>query len=567
MSFLSRFAVITRGGLRFTGNTLGLSKISNLNRAGLLGSIGAFSARPGISVPTFPDGTTLDYTLNFSSATLSLPVGSTVLYAELVWGGIFRSSTQNIQNLINNPVSFATPAQTVDITPDAATAQQFLYTSAGGATIEYYVRSANVTSLVAAAGAGTYSVGRVPALVDPIDNDTSQTNHAGWTLAVVYENGAEILSYLKLWAGGALVNPDTLQTDIQITDFLTPASGAITARAFMSAGEGDAVISGDQCLFGPDVAGLQPLSGARNPVANFFASQICNETGALDTTGTFGTRNANPQTGTNTTACRQGWDITSVDVSPLMSNGQTQALFRFTTSVDLYIPNALGLKIESLGAFLSTTKSSPQTFVQVGEPISYTVSVTNTGDIPAVNVTLDDVVSPGLELVPNSIKLNGVPVAGTFPVNLPDLAAGQSVIVTYQAFAPVLPTPNPTANHALSQYVYFPFPDTPVNGSQSSPDVNVLIVENQPEVVKSVDRDYAVAGDVITYTSVVTNGGTLTLDGVVFVDDVPVGAQFVAGSVTVDGIPYAAYNPETGFPIGSLAPSASVTVTFKALVL
>lgn len=82
--------------------------------------------------------------------------------------------------------------------------------------------------------------------------------------------------------------------DVTVSGFSTPAAGAVSARLYISAGEGDAVLTGDQCLFGPDAAGLVNLSGPRNPAQNFFASQICDGQGQLDTSGTFGTRNADP---------------------------------------------------------------------------------------------------------------------------------------------------------------------------------------------------------------------------------------------------------------------------------
>ena len=38
MSFIKRYSNIRRGGIVFTGNTLGLSKLTNANRAGTQGS-------------------------------------------------------------------------------------------------------------------------------------------------------------------------------------------------------------------------------------------------------------------------------------------------------------------------------------------------------------------------------------------------------------------------------------------------------------------------------------------------------------------------------------------------
>ena len=221
MPFVQRYSDVKKGAIIFAGNTLGLSKAANSNSPGTEGSIGAFtSLNTSLQVGNFPAGTTLDYTLNGSRAQLSLPAGSSVLYAELVWGGLYRSTVNNISNLINNPVVFSTPlSANVQIAPDAATSQDFVIT-VDNVTVGFYVRSANVTALVAAALSGAYSVQRVPALIEAIDSRTSQTNHAGWTLAVVYENQTLDLRNLTLWSGGNVVSPSTGSTTVTVTNFL-----------------------------------------------------------------------------------------------------------------------------------------------------------------------------------------------------------------------------------------------------------------------------------------------------------------------------------------------------------
>lgn len=71
MAFIQRFSSITRGGIVFIGNTLGLSKLTNANQPGIQGSIGAFtSLNNGLVVNNFPAGTTLNYLQNGSSAIL-----------------------------------------------------------------------------------------------------------------------------------------------------------------------------------------------------------------------------------------------------------------------------------------------------------------------------------------------------------------------------------------------------------------------------------------------------------------------------------------------------------------
>lgn len=85
MPFIQRYSDVKKGGIAFTGNTLGLSKAPNQNAPGTEGSIGAFtSLNAALQVGTFPAGTTLSYLQNGSRATLNLPAGSVILYAELV---------------------------------------------------------------------------------------------------------------------------------------------------------------------------------------------------------------------------------------------------------------------------------------------------------------------------------------------------------------------------------------------------------------------------------------------------------------------------------------------------
>ncbi|MDE7406055.1 MAG: DUF11 domain-containing protein [Clostridiales bacterium] len=566
MPFVQRYSDVKKGGVVFTGNTLGLSKAPNQNAPGTLGSIGAFtSLNTTLQVGTFPAGTTLDYTQNGSRAVLNLPAGSTVLYAELVWGGLFRSSVNNISAVTNNSITFTTPNGTFTVAPDPATAQNFNI-PANDITVGFYVRSANVTSLVAAALSGTYAVQGVPALIEALDNRTADTNHAGWTLAVAYENATLPLRNMTVWSGGNVVSPNTGSTTITVSDFLTPEVQPITGKLFVSAQEGDAVLTGDRMLFGQSIATLAPLSGANNPESNFFASQINNENGTLDTSGTFGTRNANAAAGTNTSACRQGWDITAVDVSPLLAAAQTGAVIRFTSDGDLYVPNALALQIDSKGANPVITKSADKTYAEVGEQITYTLDIQNTGAVSALNVTVNDMLPPETTLVPNSVTVDGVPYAGALPVVIAEIAPNQTVSVAFKVTVNALPAVNPVFNIARADYQFFPFAGYPATSFSNSNPVAVYIISRQMTNVKSVNKSFAVAGDILTYTSVIKNTGSVPVTDVVFKDNIPVGTTFVNGSVTIDGVSYPAYNPQVGFFAANLTPQASVTVTFQVQV-
>ncbi|MGN1200787.1 MAG: DUF11 domain-containing protein [Candidatus Caccovivens sp.] len=565
MAFINRYSTIIRGGISFIGNTLGLSKASNSNTPGTEGSIGAFTSLGATQVNTFPVGTTSNYLQNGSNAILSLPALSNVLYAELVWGGLYKSSQNNISNLIDNAVTFSTPNSTTTVLPDATTAQTFSI-PADDKELGFYVRTANVTELVASGMNGTYSVQGVPALIEAIDNTTNDTNHAGWTLCVVFGNANEPLRNLNLWVGGVVVGPNTPVTDTTLTGFITPPANPIFAKVFMSAQEGDAVLEGDQFLFGQNVGSLVAISGPNNPVDNFFASQINDENGVLDTTGTFGTRNANAQTGQNISAGRQGWDITAVDVSPQMTTSQTSAVFRFTSSGDLYVPNAIATQIDSLGAFLTTEKSVTQTFAQVGVPIDYTLEITNVGQLPATNVIVNDFLPIGLTLVSGSITVDAVAFPDNIPIVVPQIDAGQTITIKYQLIANSFPAQNPAENKAEITYTFTPFEGFPVTVTLLSNLVEIPFVTTSASLVKTVDKATAKQNDILTYKSVHTNTGTQEMQNAVFTDVMPSEVNFVAGSVKINGISAPNENPENGIAVGNLLPGQSVTIEFQAKV-
>ncbi len=90
-----------------------------MNQPGTSDAIGAFSTlNTALQVGTYPPGTTLTFSQNSASANLNLPAGSTVLYAELTWGGGYSFGGQNVSGSRNNPITLTTPAGTSSVTPD-----------------------------------------------------------------------------------------------------------------------------------------------------------------------------------------------------------------------------------------------------------------------------------------------------------------------------------------------------------------------------------------------------------------------------------------------------------------
>ncbi|WP_354486117.1 hypothetical protein [Paenibacillus sp. PvP094] len=560
-----RSTVNATGAITFTGNTLGLSRSETAGVPGTQDSIGAFTTtNTALTYGTYPAGTTSLYQSNSSAAILVLPAGSTVLYAELIWGGSYINGNVNLSAAINNPVTFITPAGTSSVTPDPATYNQFdLGNGASG-----YVRSANVTSLVQSGGAGTYITGAVVGTI--VINNDATANHAGWTLGVIYQNPALPFRNMSLRAGGVLVQSTSAPVVTTLTGFATPISGTLGGRALFSAQEGDANRTGDQALFGPTSATSVALSGPNNLAANFFASQINGDTGALNTTGTFGTRNQiNGAPGSNISGGRQGWDITNVDVSARLINNQSSAVLTLTTSGDAYIVNGNAIQVDINAPRITVSKGSTATGAVAGDSILYTVTVANAGTASAASVVLSDSLPAGLTFIPGSVTVAGVsrPTLDiTAGVPLGSLNLSSSIVVTYRALIGQDASILQLVNSANAAFTFQSVAGGPtITGVIPSNNSTLPVYSPNLSIVKSGSTTNATVGDTVTYTLQVNNGGNVAAN-VTLTDNIPSGSSYVAGSFRLNGNVIAGANPATGVNLGSLAAGSANTVTFQVLV-
>src|SRR5262249_23021 len=161
--------------------------------------------------------------------------------AELMWGGTFAGPDSNVSTFLDDPVVFTTSVGTFEVTPDPATAKMSGTPAPNGTCVAcYYVRTANVTALVAARGAGTYRTGRAPGTEG---GGKKSNGSAGWTRAVVYEDFPQPVRSLSLPLG--LVQSGAPAATV--SGFCTASSGPpASGRLAVSAIEGDASIAGDK---------------------------------------------------------------------------------------------------------------------------------------------------------------------------------------------------------------------------------------------------------------------------------------------------------------------------------
>lgn len=581
-AYVQRFSTIGNGAITFTGNTIGLNKAANTNAPGTSGAIGTFIAAGTASVDgTYPVGTTATWTQNASRAVLVIPPGSTVLYAELIWSGSYSYGGENVSAFLGNSVTFTTPLGTSSVAPAAATSQTLGTAALLAGTCAtapcYYVRSANVTTLIQAVGAGTntFTVGGIPATQADAEN---AANTGGWTLAVAYQNGTMPSRNLTIFVGAEIAG----SAAATVSGFCTPPTGPRSGRLAVSALEGDSAITGDSMRFGPTAATTVAVSGPNNITTNFFASQINNDAGLLDTTGSFGSSNSTP--GGGTAGARQGYDITNVDISATLLNNQTTAAAQGTTATDQYMINALGLQI-NVGApsFLSTTKTVDKTSTFVGDTLTYTIRMDNTGGTAdATNVVLTDIVPTGTTFIAGSVLLNGGANAGNpnAGINIGTVAAATSQTVSFKVTINSIPAAPVTAiysNSATWAYQFISCAGQPTtSGTVTTSPVTTTIARLAMTKVVS-PTGTVTPGNTLTYTVTLQNDGTAASSGTTVQDAIPAGTAYLPGSTTLNGIavadvaaamPYGTTNfvNSTGQAAGVLAVGASATMSFKVTV-
>ncbi|MCG7407078.1 hypothetical protein MH117_06585 [Paenibacillus sp. ACRRX] len=220
---------------------------------------------------------------------------------------------------------------------------------------------------------------------------------------------------------------------------------------------------------------------------------------------------------------------------------------------------------------LSITKSTSKIYATVGDSYSYSLLLSNTGNVTLTNIVLQDQLANGILFIPGSVTINGTskpdynPNTG-FPLGA--LNAGQVASISFRVTVDHVPTPNTVLNYATAAFSYTVNPSQPpITGTSTSNTVTTIINQAGSSLVKTVNKAFATIGDTLTYTITANNTGTVPLANVGFKDIIPSGAALVAGTVSIDGINYPDYNPNVGFSLANIPAGGRTVVIFQATVV
>jgi uncharacterized repeat protein (TIGR01451 family) len=186
----------------------------------------------------------------------------------------------------------------------------------------------------------------------------------------------------------------------------------------------------------------------------------------------------------------------------------------------------------------------------VGDTITFTVTLTNHGPNPATNVTVNDSLPAGLALV-SATPSQGTYAGGVWVVGTVTTTAPQTLQILAKVASPAAQTNTATISHSDQ------FDTNPNNNSASA---TATPQQANLEVTKTVDNASPIFGTSITYTIKVSNHGPDAATNVIVADPLPPGLILIAASPS-QGI----FNGASGlWSVGTLANGATATLRITA---
>ncbi|WP_050606690.1 DUF11 domain-containing protein [Clostridium niameyense] len=556
------FSQNINGGITFTGNAIGLSKKDNSQDAGTANSIGALMSHLDyLQVATYPPYTTLNYSFDSSTATLSIPKGCDVAFAILSWGGCCKVPGENRIPPVSNNVRL----KAVDPPyPTEYIFQDKTYFTDKTKDVVFYSCYSVVTNEIKKSMSAKYSVAEFPVTSEATDNSN---NCGGWTLAVVYTNPTLPARSISIYSG---LEEVTSSTPFSITSSFskTPKLVSPKGRALFSAMHASATLGDNKVLFGPNDYNLIYLSGPRNLPNHFFGSQINDDNGNIDTSGSFGDLNQDILTGTNMVGGRQGWDITNVDVSSGLSNSQNSSILKFITTNNNYLLNMLGLQIDiDIPELNNIKKTVSQTFASVEDIVEYTISISNNTTATLNELFLTDTLTSELSFVPNSLIIDGnpsndSPVTG---VNLGNLASSKTILVKFKA--KVNSDPSNNFNYVNLATINYKVGNAPnIVSATSKSNMSKLYSSSiivEPNINITANPTIISVDDIVEYTIKISNTETIPIEDAILTNILPPELSYLPNSLTINNILINS-TPETIISLGTINSWQTIIVKFKA---
>lgn len=220
---------------------------------------------------------------------------------------------------------------------------------------------------------------------------------------------------------------------------------------------------------------------------------------------------------------------------------------------------------ENMTTSFEKVRSSAKPFAIPGESVLQTLTLTNNSDYEISQINITDTLSLGASVVGGSVSIDDTPYDQYSPTTgftLPkNIGKGESVKVTYN-----IQVDSPSQTDLVSLFSTIGYTVEGEMFEERTPTVEISIEVADISITKSADKKVAVVGDTITFTNLIQNKGNVEATDIIFTDTLPAGANFVEGSLMIDGVPDEDADPTMGVSLANLNVGGEVRVTFEVKV-
>ncbi|PKL58205.1 MAG: hypothetical protein CVV34_03530, partial [Methanomicrobiales archaeon HGW-Methanomicrobiales-5] len=205
-------------------------------------------------------------------------------------------------------------------------------------------------------------------------------------------------------------------------------------------------------------------------------------------------------------------------------------------------------------ADLSVTKTASAPTALLGQPFTYTITITNNGPSTAVDVYTTDTLPSGVVYVSSTTTTGTVTAnAGVVVASLGDIAVGDSETIVLTVSTTTTGLKNNRARVDSSTVDLDP-------SDNLTPQVPVLVIRAADlSITKTSPVSEIALGEQFTYTITVTNSGPSSATNTAITDTIPAGLTYVS-STTSQGSIFRVGNLVSAFP-GTIVSGGVVTIT------
>jgi uncharacterized repeat protein (TIGR01451 family) len=253
-----------------------------------------------------------------------------------------------------------------------------------------------------------------------------------------------------------------------------------------------------------------------------------------------------------------GWTLTGIKIHSFLTGDTVQsgptAALNCVAGDTLWVTFTDTFHGTSSTADLALAKTVSNAHPNVGDLITYAVTLTNNGPGPGTGITVTDRLPGGLQLK-SATTTQGVydGASGLWTVGSVPSGGGATLTVMAQVVSPAPETNTAVISHSDS------IDPNPSNNSASATEA---AQQADLSIRKTVSNPTPNVGDAIVYTVTVTNNGPDNATGATVTDLLPAGLKFDSSNAGAN------YNSTTGlWTIGALANGASAVLNITATVV